>query len=248
MSEILEQGDLFFFYRPRVGVEEVRSLDDVQRFFCVLEPDGRDVFRRVVIGRKRLPQAEAHEREWAFVAEVTQDAMRIRDDLERKTYETKTRGVRVQPEARAVGEGRYAVADHGGHTHLAYALELPHEPGEAQQLFGICRQASYIVAVRNPDAPAPPGAGLSSRQRPDLPPEIRERFGGRRFIALNPPDILDYTGVEIVLIGASKDAERELGIRIETEDESLDTAELFARLRLRPEDVPIDPLVTGRLR
>jgi hypothetical protein len=43
MSEILEQGDVFFFYRPRVGVEEVRGLDDVQRFFCMLEPDGRDV-------------------------------------------------------------------------------------------------------------------------------------------------------------------------------------------------------------
>jgi hypothetical protein len=27
MSEIREQGDIFFFCRPRVGVEEVRGLD-----------------------------------------------------------------------------------------------------------------------------------------------------------------------------------------------------------------------------
>ena len=39
MSEVLERGDIFFFYRPRVGVEQVRSLDDVQRFFVVLRPD-----------------------------------------------------------------------------------------------------------------------------------------------------------------------------------------------------------------
>jgi len=59
VSEILEQGDVFFFYRPaRVGIEAVRSLDDL-----------------------------------------------------------------------------------------------------AQALCGICRQASYIVAVRNPDAPAPPAPG-----------------------------------------------------------------------------------------
>jgi hypothetical protein len=247
MSEILEQGDVFFFYRPRVGVEEVRGLDDVQRFFCVLEPDEREILRRVVVGRKRLPQPDAHEREWAFVAEVASDPAQIRDDLERKTYETKTRGVRVQPEARPVGEGRYAVVDHNGHTHLAYVLELPREPGEAQELFGIHPQASYIVAVRNPDAAAPAGAGLSPRRRPELPAEIRERFGSRRFIALNPPDVLDCEGVELVIIGASKEAERELGIHIDTEDESLDTAELFARLRLSPDEIPVDPLVTGRL-
>jgi hypothetical protein len=35
---LLERGDVFFFYRPRIGVDEVRRLDDVQRFFLVLEP------------------------------------------------------------------------------------------------------------------------------------------------------------------------------------------------------------------
>jgi hypothetical protein len=38
--------------------------------------------------------------------------------------------------------------------------------------------------------------------------------------------VLDCAGVELVLIGASEDAEREFGIRIDTEDESLETAEL----------------------
>lgn len=49
-------------------------------------------------------------------------------------------------------------------------------------------------------------------------------------------------------LGAPRRRQRELGIRIVTEDESLDTAELFAQLRLTPGDVPLDPLVSGRLR
>jgi hypothetical protein len=32
MSIVLERGDLFLFYRSRVGIDEVDELDDVQRF------------------------------------------------------------------------------------------------------------------------------------------------------------------------------------------------------------------------
>ena len=31
--EILEYGDIYFFYRPKVGSQEVKSIDDVRRFF-----------------------------------------------------------------------------------------------------------------------------------------------------------------------------------------------------------------------
>ena len=33
--EILEQGDIYFFYRPKVRTEEVKSIDDLRRFFIV---------------------------------------------------------------------------------------------------------------------------------------------------------------------------------------------------------------------
>jgi hypothetical protein len=39
MSTELERGDIFFFYRPRVDTTEVRSLEDVQRFFFILHPE-----------------------------------------------------------------------------------------------------------------------------------------------------------------------------------------------------------------
>uniref|UniRef100_J3L9I0 Uncharacterized protein n=1 Tax=Oryza brachyantha TaxID=4533 RepID=J3L9I0_ORYBR len=45
--DIQEKGEIFFFYRPKVGKHEARSPDDVQRMYVVLRPeaaaDGRAV-------------------------------------------------------------------------------------------------------------------------------------------------------------------------------------------------------------
>jgi hypothetical protein len=247
VSHIVEQGDVFFFYRPRVGVDEVEELGDVQRFFFVLMPDGALRYRRIVIGRKRLPDPRDHERVWAFVAEVGDRPEELQAELQRLAYETVTRGVRVQPEARPVGEGRYAIVEHNGHTHLAYVLELPRRPGPAQEAFRIRPEASYIVAVRNPKAEAPPNAGLRPDQRPEYPPEVRERFGDRRFIPLDDPTLLDYEGTELVLIGAAEDVDAELGIELDPKDLDLETAGIFRRLRLRPGELPTEPIEHGRL-
>lgn len=247
MSEILEQGMIFFFYRPRVGAESVAGLGDVQRFFLVLKPDGRDRYRRLIVGRKSLPDVDAHEREWAFVAEVADDPSQLRDDIEQASYETRTRGVRVLPQARPAGKGRYAIVDHGGHTHLVYALELPAEPGDVQRELNIAREAGYIVAVRNPAGPGPPATGLGERGA-DFPPELQERFGGRRFIPLDPPEFLDHEGAELVLIAATEDARSELGIDLHPEAERLEDADIFRALRLRARDLPKEPLDTGEWR
>lgn len=41
-SQVLEEGDIFFFYRPRVGTEEVDDIEDIQRFYMITAPeDGR---------------------------------------------------------------------------------------------------------------------------------------------------------------------------------------------------------------
>src|SRR4051794_18958901 len=48
VSETLERGDIFFFYRPRVGLKEAHSLDEVQRTFIVLKPDRKRRYRRLI--------------------------------------------------------------------------------------------------------------------------------------------------------------------------------------------------------
>lgn len=107
-SEILEQGDIFFLYRPDVEEDHPQGLGDVQRFFIVLRPKkGR--LRLLVVGRKRLPAVEEHERNWGFVDSLWGDAAALEKELRAEQYETKTRGTREQPAARPAGEGVYAI-------------------------------------------------------------------------------------------------------------------------------------------
>lgn len=246
MSTELEHGDIFFFYRPRVEVNEVRSPEDVQRLFIVLRPDGRSRLREIIVGPKRLPDPERHERVWAFVARVSDKAENLQEELRQRRYETKTRGERRQPEARPAGEGRYAIVDHDGHGHLAYVLELPQQLGEAQRVFGIEREASYIGAVRNPDAPAPPDMG-SPGSAPELPDHLRSRFRDRRFAQLDTPEWLDHERVELVVIGAASDPQGELGIELDAEEERIHDADLLQKLRIQHGELPLEPLRGGKL-
>jgi hypothetical protein len=252
--EALEQGDIFFFYRPRVGVEEVKGLEDVQRFYLITATRraGRRRFRLFVVGRKKLPEivpGEAHkeERNWAMVVLATTDAEKIRRELSAKRYVTVTRGERILAAAKPVGEGRYQLVSHRGHTELAYVLELPERPGPAQDMFEIKKEASYIIAVRNPDAPQPGGIP-APREQPNYPERLRQEFGTRRWISVDDPELLDYRYAQVLLLGAHAGAEveAELGTRIEAERETVDSAEVFRLLRLDREEVPLEPLFEGR--
>jgi hypothetical protein len=76
--EILEQGDIYFFYRPKKDAQEVKGIEDVRRFFMVTAPeksenkttDKNQFYRLFVIGKKSLPdirksEARASERYWS---------------------------------------------------------------------------------------------------------------------------------------------------------------------------------------
>ena len=245
--KLLERGDLYFLYTPRVRArpelpfeadERVAGPRDVQRLHVILSPRRRGVYRRLLVGRKRMPEPR-RQRFWAEIERVCETGDELCEDLGRFEYDTKTRGPRVQPPARPAGEGIYALAEHGTHTHLAYRLEAPRRPGEVQRALRILPEASYIVAAFNPEAP--PRLG---RRPPDvgpLPKWMREKFRGRKFAPLDS-DLLDVKGLELVLIGTSDDVEAELGIHLEPQSERLD---LLRDLRLDPREHPLRPLADG---
>lgn len=248
-AEILEEGRIYFFYRPRVGRAEIDGVEDVQRLHMVLRPRGTDRFRVLVIGRKRLPAVEeAHERLWALVVDVADGTERLREALGPRTYVTKTRGRREVPAARPAGDGVYVLARHGDHTHLAYELLHPDEPGEVQRELNLRREASYIITVRNPRIPPPPGAPAGTGRPPRFPDELQARFGDRRFAPVDPPDFLDHEGAEVVLIGAAGDPARELGVDVDSEAERLGVRHLFDELRLSPDRRFTEPLEKGEWR
>ncbi|WKZ34006.1 MAG: hypothetical protein QY316_06305 [Thermodesulfobacteriota bacterium] len=244
--EVLERGSIYFIYRPKVEEEEVKGLKEVQRFYMVLSPEGKKIYRLIVVGRQALPDVEGGERSWGFVDKVRRRAEEVADELEEKEYRTKTRGERELPAARPAGEGVYAIARHGDHTHLAYSLELPERPGEVQEAFRIEDEASYIVTIKNPEKPAPPGAGLKGRKKAGFPKRLMQKFDGRRFADADPPDFLDYEGAEMILIGASEEPIKELGLALKPKDETESSADIFKDLKLEREKHPVKPLLKGK--
>jgi hypothetical protein len=52
MPHVLERGNIYFIYRPRVEETSTAAIEDVQRFFVILSPHGQERHRLIVIGRK----------------------------------------------------------------------------------------------------------------------------------------------------------------------------------------------------
>jgi len=55
MAEVLERGNIYFVFRPKVEHTSAEGLKDIQRFFLILSPYGEQRYRLIVIGRKKLP-------------------------------------------------------------------------------------------------------------------------------------------------------------------------------------------------
>jgi hypothetical protein len=237
-----ERGDVYFFFRPKVERHAPRGERDVQRFLVVLAPDGRHLLRLVTVGRKRLPGAStARGRNWGWVMKVGSSPEDVVEELRGYEYDTKTRGHRDQPAARPAGAGRYAIARHGAHAHLAYALAQPAAPGRVQRDLGIEAAASFVVAVKNPWWPTPPSspAGLSPEAEAFFPTDLQAGFRGRRWAPLEPAH-LDHEGAEFVLVGTREDPAADLGLRLDDEPE--DVRGVFG---LDPGTHPIAPLLDG---
>ena len=176
---------------------------------------------------------------------VRKDAESLEKELREQRYRTRTRGERVLPAVRPAGEGRYALVMRGPNTRLHYLLKLPEEVGEVQEQLGIKKSGSMVVSVKNPEVSSPPGTGLEPEQSADLPQELQDRFRGRRFIPADPPSLLNYEGVELILIGAGDEIPEEVKEQFAEEDS--DAAELPAleELKLDSPDHPTKPLFSG---
>jgi len=244
---ILEEGNIYFFYRPKVNLKEVASLKDVQRLYMVLQPYSRKKIRMIMIPKKKLPVMSKGKRAiWGFVDKTGSDLDILHRELDAERYTTKTKGERNQGAARAAGEGVYAIAWHEDHTHLVYILELPEKPNEVQKALHITNEGSLIISVKNPKIDSPENLGLPEKQQAEYPKRLQQQFGSRKFINLNPPDYLDYEGTELMLMEADDDIAKELGITLNTEDETEASAEIFKELKLERNTIPKKPLFEGK--
>jgi hypothetical protein len=119
----IECGDIYFLYRPAIGVDQAHGFKDVRRLYILQKPWDTNIYRLLIVGRKKLPVPEEHDRFWAFVWRVFKDRAALNEELGYGEYATKTRDVRRIPAARPAGEGIYTIVRHGVHTHFAYFLD-----------------------------------------------------------------------------------------------------------------------------
>lgn len=189
MVEVLERGDISFFWKPSVRPAELppdaEYTPGVQSFFLVLSSGGHH--RRLRVGKKRLP-ARAGERLWARIERTGSLARVLGDQVESERYVTKTRGERFQPGAELIARGCYAFVQHDDHCHLAYRVDYS-EPGVPEE-------------VRVPDA----GSHIVLFERV---PRTKATW-----TTVGTPAMLDEAGAECVLVGANDEPERELGIDV----------------------------------
>ncbi len=133
---------------------------------------------------------------------------------------------------------------HGRSTTLAYALELPSEIGEVQKAFHIEPEGRFEIAIKNPDAGSPSGVGLDDDRRADMPEELKERFGDRRWLPADP-EFLDCEGAELVLIGARDQSIVDLGVDLEPQPEDEESSEIFKDLHMERSERTVKPLFEG---
>jgi hypothetical protein len=242
LIRVIERGEIFFLYRPNQEGFEPRSLLEIRRFYMVLHPQDQDKLRLIAIGKKKLPGYDGGgQRHWGFVDGVFRTPEELRQAAAGIPLLIGSRGENLRP----AGEGVYALILHGNHTHLAYVLDLPVIMGEVQEAFNIKPEARFVVAVKNPEAMAPPGVGLEMERQEEFPQDLADRFGDRRWVSVEPAEFLDYEGAELILIGDHDDLGDDLGIDLKAHPKDEETAEIFRALHLERNERTVRPLFEG---
>jgi hypothetical protein len=276
-TAVLEKGDIFFFYRPKTKIVDdgsggdVKSIEDIRRFFMVtastaanaeneqqqqLDETNQNIskesesprYRLFVIGKKSLPdirttEARRSERYWAKIGGIFDNPQKLTSELLSDEF-------RKGDAARPVGEGKYAIVKHHDHAELAYVLEMPEEPGEAQRELGIEKEASYIISIINPKLPVPAGYP-SSEEPPNYPESILKEFGeNENFISLaRDLRFINFQNAQMILAGAREGRDviqKEFGIDIMEEKETVHSADIFSKLKIEKDKVPTKPLIEGK--
>lgn len=83
-------------------------------------------------------------------------------------------------------------------------------------------------------------------RKAELPDDLQDLFGDRRFIPLGTPEFLDYEGAELLLMGSDEGPAEDLDVDLKPECESEETANLFQELEIDRERHPVEPLLTGK--
>lgn len=236
----LEQGDIYFLYRPRVQTEKAHNLEDIQRLYLVLKGEQSSYYRLIIVGKKQLPSYGESQVEFAFVDAISKNSEGLASTLQAQRYETKTRGKRDLPAARPFAEGKYILLKDGSNSYLIYQLERPRKLGKPQEQFNLDYEGNWIISVKNPEASSE--KGLTPEKKADFPKELLDRFQNRKFIPLDTPDYLNYPGAELLLIGEKSTPKEKWGNTIKELFASFQHRDISEALAIKRSAIPTKPL------
>ena len=217
----------------------------------VQSKNSKKFFRLFVIGKKSLPEirtseARASERYWARVGGIFEDVNELTNELYSDEF-------REGDAARPVGAGKYVIVRHQKHTEMAYVLETPNQPGNAQEELGIEKEASYIISVINPKSPVPEGFP-SAEENPKYPDKVlKELSESENFVSmLKDTHLIDFPNAQVILIGAreGKDViKQDLGIDIDLDNDikRKKDSDVLNKLKTSFKNVPTKPLIEGKM-
>jgi hypothetical protein len=212
-ATILEEGEIFFFYRPRPDRALSGAEEQDGQFFMVLHPLRKSRYRLIHLG-KRHPPALKKNGPWmrASVDKVMASLDELRAELVEQNW-SGNRGKQSRPAAVQAGEGIYALLKYRDNTHLVYALDDSIRENGLLQEMGIAPEGGYTTSVRNPD-------NSGNGRHPDFPRHLLDRFRGRASIPADPIEFLNVEGADLLLTGINNDPMEDLGIEFNSRNGS----------------------------
>src|SRR5215212_1922789 len=142
---ILQSGNIYFFYRPKVE-NSSNHKEGVQRFFFVLQPQSQNKYHLLIVGKKQLPPTEKNNY-FLFLEAIKNNQEELLSALGEKHYSTKTRGERTVPVSHCLGIGKYLLVSHDNHTHFIYRLTNPSQIKEIQKEFNLQKEDDYLISI-----------------------------------------------------------------------------------------------------
>ncbi|MDB5048816.1 MAG: hypothetical protein JWO30_1887 [Fibrobacteres bacterium] len=216
-ATILEEGEIFFFYRPRADSGISGAEAEEGQIFMVLHPLRKSRYRLIHLGKQYPPALKkSGPRIQASIDKVMASLDELRAELVEQESWSGNRGKRARPAALQVGEGIYALLKYRDNTHLVYALDDSIRENGLLEEMGIAPEGGYTTSVRNPDTSDASG----NAKHPDFPRHLLERFRGRESIPIDPIEFLNEEGAELLLTGISNDPMEDLGIEFNSRNGS----------------------------
>ncbi|TFK69447.1 hypothetical protein BDN72DRAFT_796481, partial [Pluteus cervinus] len=228
-DKAIERGQIYFIYRPKVGLETAGWWHDVKHFQMLLVPttstpladDSNNEsmkrrYRLITIGTKHLPPETERLEEvyWAPVSSLGDDLSELEEILGEETHETKTRGLSYNAPARLAARGAYMLVNKFNQsrfqsrweTYLGFYLSHPPPPSGlgigtlVQRAFGLVNRAmSFQIRVKNPLA-SPNREGQVEAEPAVYPRELMSVFGCSNFAYCARIKMLDYLRAQIILM------------------------------------------------